>query len=110
MITKANLVARKIRERRKELSMSQRDLSEKSGLVRKSHSFKYLSNIERGKCQLAPVHIVSVANILHVDPMDLAELMVEDFKNQIIDLVRNDPKLSDVAPESDTLDLPIEMN
>lgn len=91
MIIHSNEVANLMRNRRRELRMSQRKLSSMVGFSNKEGQF--ISNVERGKCQFPVKFINKLANALEVSNETVIELMANDYKNAIIKEVSNAPEL-----------------
>jgi transcriptional regulator with XRE-family HTH domain len=87
MITQSNEVAKLMRERRRELKLSQRELSAAVGFSTKEGQF--ISNVERQKCQFPIRYITKLANALEVSEQTIIELMAQDYKNAIIKEVLN---------------------
>lgn len=92
MIIHSNEVANLMRNRRRELKMSQRKLSTMIGFSNKEGQF--ISNVERQKCQFPVRYITKLANALEVSEQTIIELMTQDYKNAIIKEVSNAPELS----------------
>lgn len=92
MIIHSNEVANLMRNRRRELRMSQRKLSSMVGFSNKEGQF--ISNVERQKCQFPVRYITKLANALEVSEQTIIELMTQDYKNAIIKEVSNAPELS----------------
>lgn len=84
MRAKSNQVAQFIKTRRKELKLSQLELAQRVGMCRKPKAFQATSNIERGLQQLPISHIVKTAQALEVDRETLIDLMVADYKQNIL--------------------------
>lgn len=93
MIIHSNEVANLMRNRRRELKMSQVKLSGMVGFSNKEGQF--ISNVERGKCQFPVKFINKLANALEVSNETIIELMANDYKNAIIKEVLNAPELLD---------------
>jgi transcriptional regulator with XRE-family HTH domain len=91
MINQSNEVAKLMRERRRELKLSQRELSAAVGFSTKEGQF--ISNVERGKCQFPVKFINKLATALDVSNETVIELMTNDYKNAIIKEVSNAPEL-----------------
>ena len=91
MITQSNEVAKLMRERRRELKLSQRELSAAVGFSTKEGQF--ISNVERQKCQFPIRYISKLANALEVSEQTIIELMAQDYKNAIIKEVLNASEL-----------------
>lgn len=92
MINYSNEIANLMRNRRRELRMSQKKLSALVGFSTKEA--QYISNIERQKCQFPVRYITKLANALEVSEETIIELMTQDYKNAIIKEVSNAPELS----------------
>lgn len=84
MRAKSNQVAQFIKTRRKELKLSQLELAQRVGMCKKPKAFQATSNIERGLQQLPVSHIVKTAQALEVDKETLIDLMVADYKQNIL--------------------------
>jgi len=95
MINHANEVSKLIKQRRKDLNLSQTELSGMIGFSTKQGQF--VSNIERGRCQFPIKFINKLANALEVSNETIIELMANDYKNAIIKEVLNAPELSNQA-------------
>ena len=95
MINHANEVSKLIKQRRKDLNLSQTELSGMIGFSTKQGQF--VSNIERGRCQFPIKFINKLANALEVSNETVIELMAQDYKNAIIKEVINAPELSNQA-------------
>ena len=91
MIIHSNEVANLMRNRRRELKMSQVKLSGMVGFSNKEGQF--ISNVERGKCQFPVKFINKLATALEVSTETIIELMSNDYKNAIIKEVLNAPEL-----------------
>ena len=91
MIHQSNEVAKLMRERRRELKLSQRELSAAVGFSTKEGQF--ISNVERQKCQFPIRYISKLANALEVSEQTIIELMAQDYKNAIIKEVLNASEL-----------------
>lgn len=92
MINYSNEIANLMRNRRRELRMSQLKLSTLLGFS--SREAQYISNIERQKCQFPIRCITKLAKALDVSNETIIELMVQDYKTAIIKEVTNAPELS----------------
>ena len=92
MIHQSNEVAKLMKEKRRELKMSQRELSSRVGFSTKEGQF--ISNVERQKCQFPIRYISKLANALEVSEQTIIELMAQDYKNAIIKEVLNASELS----------------
>lgn len=92
MINYSNEVANLMRNRRRELKMSQLKLSKLLGFS--SKEAQYVSNIERQKCQFPVHYITKLASALEVSNETIIELMANDYRNAIIKEVSNASELS----------------
>jgi len=92
MIIHSNEVANLMRNRRRELKMSQVKLSGMVGFSEREGQF--VSNVERGKCQFPVRYISKLANALEVSELTIIELMANDYRNAIIKEVLNASELS----------------
>lgn len=88
MRASANHVAVLIRNRRTDLKISQRQLHRKIFSIGKDGQF--VSNVERGKCSLPVKHIPAISELLEIDPNELIEAFVKDYRDQIIKAVANE--------------------
>lgn len=82
MQIKSNHVAKFILERRKEKSIGQQKLQEL--IFEGKRSGQFISNIERGKCQLPSKHIRKIAEILEVEADQIVDLLVADYKEAVV--------------------------
>jgi transcriptional regulator with XRE-family HTH domain len=95
MITQSNEVAKLMRERRRELKLSQRELSAAVGFSTKEGQF--ISNVERGKCQFPVKFINKLANALDVSNETVIELMTNDYRDAVKREVLNASELPNQA-------------
>jgi transcriptional regulator with XRE-family HTH domain len=93
MVSHANAMSKFIKERRKDLRLSQGDLSNLIFSNRKSGQF--VSNIERGLCQFPAKMIKRLSDVLMVSEESIIDLMVMDYKRNLINEVINAPELPD---------------
>lgn len=91
MVSHANAMSKFIKNRRKDLKLSQCDLSNLIFSNRKSGQF--VSNIERGLCQFPAKMVKRLSNALMVSEETIIELMVMDYKRNLINEVINAPEL-----------------
>jgi len=83
MQLRAKHTATLIKNRRKDLRLSQTDLSNLLGWSKK-HA-QYVSNIERGKCNFPVEYINKLSCALNVSREMIIEIMATDYKEQIIE-------------------------
>lgn len=81
MVNRANEMAQFIKSKRKELSLSQTELSTKIGFS-KNHG-QFVSNVERGRCQFPVNAIKTLSKVLEVSEETIIEIMCRDYKNCI---------------------------
>jgi transcriptional regulator with XRE-family HTH domain len=94
----ASAVSELIRTVRKEKKLSQSKLSQ---IVFPNHkSFQFLSNIERGVCQIPARSVNNLSIALGVDKDVIIALMAEDYKNSVIREVLNES--SNVSVETNS--------
>ena len=90
MRSSAKSVATFIKAKRAEKNLSQVEFSK---LIFPQHtSYQFLSNIERGKCQLPPRAINKLSEITGTPNDLIVDLMIEDYKAAIISEVANESK------------------
>ena len=70
-----SLLGEELKNIRDKKNRSQRSVATQMGI-----SAQYLSNVERGKCVLAPMHIKSASKALRVRTSALVELAVADYR------------------------------
>jgi transcriptional regulator with XRE-family HTH domain len=78
-----------IRKKRRELDITQQELSRLIGWGEDKNG-QFLSNLERGRAQLPPKHINITSKILEIDKMLLIEQMANDYKQSLIKITGND--------------------
>ena len=79
-----------IKKRRTVLKLTQKQLSESLGFT----SSQFISNLERGVAEIPPSRIKDFANILQVDPSEMAKLVSESLKRKVFmktDAIGEDP-------------------
>lgn len=69
-----------IKKRRKELKLTQNEISEKLGFK----TCQFISNIERGVASIPPNRVEDFAKILQVNVKDLSSVISETFKRKFI--------------------------
>lgn len=82
MRMRAVRVAELIKLKRKELDLTQQELTTKLGWSNKNSMF--LSNIERNKCTLPAKHINKMCEAINVDKNYLIGLMLEDYRSELM--------------------------
>jgi transcriptional regulator with XRE-family HTH domain len=88
MILKSHSVSDIIFKKRTELKMSQYDVGSKLGWNNKNA--QYISNIEKGKCQLPSKSVKSLSLALGVPVEEIIIAMCEDYKRALYLEVYND--------------------
>lgn len=81
MNIKAVEISKLMRQRRKDLSLSQKDLSKVLGFSEKEG--QYISNIERGLCQFPVKYIKKLSEALKVEEETIVEMMSLDYKTRV---------------------------
>lgn len=84
MITRAKNLATFMRNRRQELGQTQNDLAYEMGLTIIRKGYQTISNVERSTVQLPAKHIANCAKALRVDPEFIVNLMVQDYRDQLL--------------------------
>ena len=82
MILRAVEVAQLIKGQRKKLNITQDQLTKKLGW--KCRNSQNISNIERGLCQIPSKWIIRLSESLCVNPSEITDAMVSDYKLAIV--------------------------
>jgi transcriptional regulator with XRE-family HTH domain len=77
-----------LKQKRKQLGLSQRAVNDAMGLGCKNGQYYY--NIETGKAPFPPKYINRISLILHVSRSDLLEAVVQDFREALIAEISKD--------------------
>lgn len=71
-------------KRRKELGLSQGDVSKFLGWG----NGQFVSNIERGLCDMPPKHFRRISKLLNIDIKVLCNLALQDFKETLMEEIK----------------------
>lgn len=73
-------IGKRIKKRRESLGITQKEMASRLGF----RTCQFISNIERGVASIPSAKIDEFANILELDPKDLANVVTESIKSKII--------------------------
>lgn len=73
-------MGRLIRSKRKQMGLTQRQLAHKLGYRQNG---QYISNIERGICQMTPFQFRKLSTILKIRKIKLVDALIEDYRKRL---------------------------